>query len=125
MIRSILIVDDEEFVGGMLERLVSVSNPEAVIVRAYDGSQAWEIINAPEKQFDLVLTDLQMPEMDGIELTKKVKEEHPDVRIILMSGGLSEPKGHVADAFLKKPFAKPALLETIKAVMAKGLGRKR
>jgi CheY-like chemotaxis protein len=75
---------------------------------------------------DLVLTDIIMPELDGIEAIRKIRADHPDLRVIAMSGGgqidkadflhMAEALG--ADAVLEKPVRSERLLELVESVMA-------
>jgi len=82
MARTILIVDDEESIRQSLEGILSDEGFEAVI--AASGAQALEKIG--ETIPDLVLLDIWMPEMDGIETLVKIKETYPNLQVVMMSG---------------------------------------
>ena len=74
---------DRRLVGGILEK-----NPDWTIIYAVNGKEALEEI---EKHIpDLVLTDMQMPEMNGLELVTAVKEEYPFIPVLLMTAQGSE-----------------------------------
>src|SRR3990167_1615870 len=78
----ILVVDDEEVI---VKALVKYLTQEGFDVEsAPDGPQAIEMCK--DKHFDLILTDLKMPSMDGIELIKKAKKISPDLSFIVMTG---------------------------------------
>lgn len=83
---NILIVDDTDVDLLLMERLLN--EPGYTIVTAGDGVQALEKIR--EWSIDLILTDLQMPRMDGLELVRIVRKEHPNIPIILTTGQGSE-----------------------------------
>lgn len=83
---NILIVDDTDVDLLLMERLLN--EPGFTIVTAGDGIQALEKIE--EWSIDLILTDLQMPKMDGLELVREVRKLHPHIPIILTTGQGSE-----------------------------------
>ena len=82
MARTILIVDDETSILQSLEGILSDEGFEAI--RAKDGAQALEKIE--EVMPDLVLLDIWMPGMDGIETLGKIKEAYPNLQVVMMSG---------------------------------------
>jgi len=80
---------------------------------------AFELID--ETPFDLMITDIDMPEMNGLELTKKAKRLRPDMKIIIMTGLIDkfswdEAIGAGASDFVKKPFTLKELIARIKQV---------
>jgi YesN/AraC family two-component response regulator len=115
---TVLIVDDNAIVGKMVRAFIEASHPSTVIVHAKHGAHAWEIISVHGKKFDLVISDVEMPVMGGVELVKKIREGHPDTHVILISGE-EEPKNHKAHAFLGKPIERADLLRTIQRLMDK------
>src|SRR5512140_2603070 len=79
---SILVADDEEALRTVLSsELVSAGYDVAT---ASDGDEA--ISNVKQKKFDLILLDIKMPKVDGFEVLKYVKKNHPDVRVIMLTG---------------------------------------
>jgi two-component system response regulator YesN len=96
--------------------MFNLLHPDAVVVHAEHGARAWEIISGQDKEFDLFLSDNEMPQMNGVELTEKIRGKYPDAHIVLMSGKL-EPEGHKASAFLVKPFLFRTASMTIERVM--------
>lgn len=101
---KILLVDDEkEFVQTLSERL-QTRNLESAI--AYDGEQALEMLNVEVP--DVIVLDLRMPGIDGIETLRRVKERHPQVEVIILTGHGSEHEQGLAEelgafAYLQKP----------------------
>jgi len=77
----ILIVDDEEIV---LHSCLRILGKEYDIDTARDGLQALAKVN--ESEFDVIILDIMMPKMDGIEVLRRVKEARPDVDIIMVTG---------------------------------------
>ena len=81
---SVLIVDDEKIEREGLKYLISRETEEHRIFEASNGKRALQILHTEDIQ--LLLTDIKMPHMTGLELAKKTKEEHPDIQIIIFSG---------------------------------------
>ncbi len=81
----LLIVDDETVIRKVLERHFAAKGYE--VVTAVNGKDA--ITRLEQQKFDIVVTDLLMPEMDGFELLKHLREEFPLVRVIIMTGAVN------------------------------------
>lgn len=80
---TIFLVDDHAiFLDGLRGILESIPELE-ILGQANDGWEAWDWLQ--ENQVDLLLTDIQMPKMDGVELTQKVKAQHPDQKVLVLS----------------------------------------
>lgn len=80
----ILIADDEESMRLLVGRAIAMDGHE--IVTAEDGAEALEILTEQEGAFDLLLTDIKMPIMDGIALALATARDFPDLTILLMTG---------------------------------------
>lgn len=112
---SILIVDDEEALCGSLVTAFSLQGYRAAGARS--GTEALELLR--QRPFDVLLVDLRMPDIDGIQLMERVRAELPDVLVILMTGaGTVETavralKGGAYD-YLVKPFTLPAIFHTVR-----------
>lgn len=108
----ILVVDDEprlrQFVAAALRRR------GFEVVEAEDGLQALTAVDDPG--VELMLSDIDMPGMDGYSLAEIVRSKHPECGILLMSGRVSEDPAR-AYPFLQKPFMPSRLMETIAQVM--------
>jgi len=78
-----IIVDDNPTFRQSLILLITVENMAEVIGKASNGYEFLEILS--EKKPDLVLMDIDMPEMNGIEATQKALEKHPDLKVIVFS----------------------------------------
>ena len=112
---SILIVDDEKLICMTLERLLS---SDYTVYKASNGQEGLDIIRS-NGNIDVVLSDIMMPVMDGIEMIETVRSENKDVIIIAMTAvcsgkNITKVMEKGADAYLLKPFDIPQLEYTIK-----------
>ena len=117
---SILAVDDESIVLNTLGEMLS--ELEHRVVLAENGRDALEKLGG--QHFDLVFTDLSMPEMDGWDLAREIRRGWPDVLIVLVTGygkGIEAPLGAegLVDDVIGKPFAFDQVVDTIKRVTTK------
>jgi CheY-like chemotaxis protein len=80
----VLIVDDEEPMRLLVGRAIAMDGHE--ITTAADGAEALDILSGPDPSFDLLLTDIQMPVMDGIALALTAARDFPQLTILLMTG---------------------------------------
>jgi len=112
--QHVLIVDDER---ALLKALAMVLEEAGFqVFTAESGRQATAILS--EHQIDLLITDLSMPDEDGIELVRRLKKEHRDLKVITMSGTfgpdlLKAAQFLGADATLSKPMTAAQLLHCI------------
>lgn len=112
---KVLLVDDErEFVQTLSERLMMRDLGTAV---AYDGESALEVVKEDEPE--VMILDLRMPGIDGIEVLRKVKSTQPDIEVIILTGHGSEADRETcmklgAFAYLQKPVDIDELNRTIK-----------
>jgi len=79
----LLIVDDHQMLLDGIRALLQDENQFEIIAEAHNGTQALSILK--ENEIDIVLTDINMPEMDGITLSQKIHSEYPDTKIIALS----------------------------------------
>ena len=80
----VLIADDEDSMRSLVARAVAMDGHD--IVTAEDGAEALEILSRDPGTFDLLLTDIQMPVMDGIALALSAARDFPELTILLMTG---------------------------------------
>ncbi|MGX7073398.1 response regulator transcription factor [Falseniella ignava] len=117
MVYSILIVEDEYLVRQGLAKLVNFTAYDMEIMgQAENGRQAWELI---QKQVpDVILTDINMPQMNGIQLASLVREKYPQTHLVFLTGyddfdyALSAVKLGVDD-YLLKPFSRQDIEEML------------
>lgn len=106
----IMIAEDEAGVREFVTRALAIDGHEVTAVE--DGLQALEVLSADK--FDLMLTDIVMPGLDGIALALKAGSMHPEMRILLMSGYAAErQRAHNLDALVHRVVAKPFSLREI------------
>ncbi len=118
---KILVVDDDDLVRNMICSFLSKSG--YTVFEATNGNSG--VAMAQEKSPDLVLTDMLMPDKEGIETIMEIKAINPDIKVIAMSGGgktknmafLDMAKQIGAEHIMSKPFKPTALLEIIKTLV--------
>jgi excisionase family DNA binding protein len=103
--RRVLVVDDEASVRELVERIFALAEYEVETVP--DGHTAAARLSAAS--FDLVVTDLQMPGMGGLELTREAKQLWPAIKVVIITGNPSQSSAIDAvnigvDGYLTKPF---------------------
>lgn len=115
--RNILIVDDERLVLTLLKRTLTEAGFR--VLEAASGEQAIHIAAEFPERIEVLLTDLNMPEMDGYDVAAEVSQLRPDTKVIYMSGyfleGTTAAKPSQCHAVLQKPFKRCTLLATIAA----------
>lgn len=117
---KVLIAEDEAGVREFVARALEIAGHN--VTTAEDGLGALDALDADA--FDLLLTDIVMPGMDGIALALKVADAWPRTRILLMSGYAAErQRAHNLDALVHRVVAKPFSLKEISAAVAETLAR--
>jgi DNA-binding NtrC family response regulator len=109
-----MIVDDNIRMAEVLAEMLEVFNLETITVQ--DGETALRSLN--EEPISLVITDLRMPKMTGVELLRSIKAQNPDVSVVVISGYNLEPEDdqyvkEIAQGFLKKPFKMEQIQELL------------
>jgi hypothetical protein len=114
----ILLMDDDGAIRTLLQQTLSEAGYE--VVTAGDGREGMRLMR--QQKFDLVLTDLIMPDQEGIETIRQLRRDHPNIRTIAISGALdshylktAELLG--ADATLRKPIDPQELLRVIRTLL--------
>jgi CheY-like chemotaxis protein len=118
---NILIVDDQPRSRRSVRALLSTCTRAAEICEASNGREAVQRVE--ELQPDLVLMDVRMPEIDGLEATRQIKARWPQVKVIVLSMYIEhrdEALAAGADAFVGKADAPDALLSTLSDLVEKG-----
>ena len=115
---KILVVDDEESPRRVLK--IELVNEGYDVQTASDGDEAIAMVD--NEGFDLVILDIKMPRVNGFEVLKHVKQNHPDVRVIMLTSFLDlkaavETKRLGAEDLLQKPYDPASMLATIHRVL--------
>jgi DNA-binding NtrC family response regulator len=116
---QILIVDDNPHMSSLLSDILDFFDYKAV--GAKDGEEALKLLT--DKSFDMVITDLRMPRMGGMDLLRSIKEKFSGLPVVVITGfgtdsSRSDALAAQADGFLPKPFK----VEEIKELLKKHLG---
>lgn len=118
---NILLVDDHAIVTDGLRSLLSEHDAYFIKGEARNGKEALEFLSM--LKVDLVLMDIDMPEMDGIEATKAIKKAYPDIRVIILT--MHDERSMIkrlleegADGYLLKNSTREDLLQAMEEVMA-------
>ncbi len=114
-----LVVDDEPSVRSLLRIILSKAGFE--VVEAECGRKAWSLLKEqPDREVDLVVTDVLMDGMDGVALTELCLRQFPHVLVLLMSGYVDTTAVNLESdgrwLFLSKPFSPQALLRAIQTL---------
>jgi CheY-like chemotaxis protein len=121
----VLLVDDErDFVHSLSERLEARDIPSTVV---YDGTEALSFLEREEPE--VIVLDLRMPGVDGIEVLRRVKLDHPDIEVIILTGHGSDREERLARQlgafeYLKKPLDIDELTKVMKKAYAEVAKRK-
>ncbi|MGM4903197.1 response regulator [Tardiphaga sp. 866_E4_N2_1] len=119
----ILIADDEESMRLLVGRAIAMDGHE--IVTAEDGAEALEILTEQSGAFDLLLTDIKMPVMDGIALALATARDFPELTILLMTGYADQRERATGlNAIVHDVVTKPFSVADIRTAVADALAVK-
>jgi two-component system, cell cycle response regulator CpdR len=120
---KILIAEDDDMIRELVVRALHEDGHE--LTAADDGAAALEAIEALSRQnekFDLLLSDVKMPVMDGIALALAAGRDHPELAIMLMTGYADQrERAHGLDALVHDVLAKPFTVDQIKGAVREAL----
>lgn len=120
----VLIIDDEQMLREMLQQMLEIEGYDTSL--AADGNEAIKIFD--QSNPDVVVTDIIMPEKEGLELIQILKDKKPDLKIVAISGGsysinvgdiLKMAKALGANETLSKPIRKKEFVDIINKLTAK------
>ena len=120
---TILLVEDEELLRAGVQEVLEIQGYN--VITAPDGEQALACLVA--QTIDLIITDLVMPKMDGVDFVKQLRKIKPDLPVIVVSGstrnimqryGIDSIQVPGANASLPKPFKSVDLIEQVRQLLA-------
>jgi CheY-like chemotaxis protein len=116
----ILIAEDEESIRNLVARALRQDGHE--VLTANDGAEALDVLVREKGAFELLLTDIRMPVMDGIALALAVARDYPDLTILLMTGYADQrERAHGLDALIHDVLTKPFTLATMRSAVNEAL----
>ena len=112
--RVILVADDEESVRLLLSTLLE--RDSYTVLLANDGQHALEVAREHDGEISALVTDYKMPRLDGLQLARRLVAERPGIRVMIMSGRMSNPEALKRCGFpmLSKPFTITGFMATLK-----------
>jgi CheY-like chemotaxis protein len=118
--RTILLVDDHIVLLRATQDVLEMSGYQ--VLSAANGREALLLFEQHQASLGLVITDLDMPDMDGVALMAALRAKNPQLKILMMSGNLELIENanhplHQADLVLPKPFRLPHLLAAIRGLL--------
>jgi CheY-like chemotaxis protein len=117
---KILIAEDDDAIRELVMRALDEDGHE--LTGAADGAEALDVLSRGDREFDLLLTDVKMPVLDGIALALAAGRDHPDVAIMLMTGYADQrERAHGLDALVHDVINKPFSVEQIKGAVREAL----
>lgn len=122
MKKNILIVDDDRVLRSLVSKKLEPFSESVTTYLAADGLEAQQILRG--NHISLVITDIQMPRMDGYTLLAEISEKYPDIQVIIMTAfGTLTSKKRVTDtgaiAYIEKPFVVEELAKQILQTLEK------
>ena len=116
----ILVADDEEPIRSLVARALRQDGHE--VMTTNDGAEALDVLMREKGEFELLLTDIRMPVMDGIALALAAARDHPAVTILLMTGYADQrERAYGLDALIHDVITKPFSLATMRTAVESAL----
>src|SRR5690349_8132168 len=120
----VLIADDEEAMRMLVARAIAMDGHNVAV--AQDGAEALEVLNREGGAYDLLLTDIKMPVMDGIALALAAARDFPELTILLMTGFADQrERAHGLEAIVHDVVTKPFSVADIRTAVADALSAKK
>jgi CheY-like chemotaxis protein len=114
--KTVLVVDDHDATRQTIARMLEAGG--FAVRTASSGAEALERLATESREIDLVLSDVTMPGMNGIDLSYHIREQYPDVPVAIVSGDVSELErsiiGRADVPFIKKPFHAESLYSAVR-----------
>jgi two-component system, cell cycle response regulator CpdR len=119
-VARILLAEDEDVLRNYITRALVQEGHD--VVAAADGAEALDRLTRDQGQFELLLTDIRMPVMDGIALALSAARDHPDLTVLLMTGFADQrERAHGLDALIHDVLTKPFSITEMKQAVQEAL----
>jgi len=118
--KTVLIVDDEEPIRRAARRMLEMDG--YTVLDAENGTRAVELLSHPNVVVDLLMADLQMPELTGEEMARQIRANRRDLKVLYVSGHVDRlfnerPALWEGEAFLEKPFTFEGLTQAVSLLL--------
>ena len=116
---TILLVDDDEAIRRFVQRVLQEQGFH--VIEASDGAEALRIASAYANVIDLLLTDVIMPNLNGLVLAQQLLQERPNIGVLYMSGYVEKSillAKHPESVLLQKPFTPSVLIAGVRLILA-------
>ena len=122
---TVLVVDDQHFARRVAYRVLSEAGYR--VLEAEDGEEALDVLYSARARVDLVMIDVVMPKIDGVELAARIQEQWPEKGILFMSGHAAEVLAqhgliYLDVPFLAKPFTRDEALAKVREALERRQG---
>ena len=111
--KKILVVDDESGIRRLFRVIITSSHPEYSVKEAGNGLEALETLESGE--FDLVISDIEMPKMTGLELAREIKSRFPQALIMLTTGKMGQYMEDILALGIDGRLSKPCKAEELQS----------
>ena len=112
--RVVLVVDDEETLGQYTARVLASAGFRALVV--HSGAEAVALLGSLGTVIWLVISDIEMPGITGVQVAAAIEAQWPEVQVLLVSGRGRPPSGY-DDRFLRKPFMPSDLIAAVQCCL--------
>jgi len=123
MVVKVLVVDNSDVMREVLREAIEIEGPFTVIDEAADGAEAIEITQDLARSIDVIMMDMVMPNVDGVEATRRIKDIDPTIKVIFVTSVTQQERMKPAikagaDGYITKPFENQTIVAAIKDVLS-------
>ena len=122
MVVKVMVVDNSDVMREVLREAIENGGPFTVIDEAADGAEAVEIAQQMARSIDVVMMDMVMPNVDGVEATRRIKDIDPTIKVVFVTSVTQQERMKPAikagaDGYITKPFENETIVAAIKDVV--------
>ena len=122
MVVKVMVVDNSDVMREVLREAIENGGPFTVIDEAADGAEAVEIAQQMARSIDVVMMDMVMPNVDGVEATRRIKDIDPTIKVVFVTSVTQQERMKPAikagaDGYITKPFQNETIVAAIKDVV--------